>query len=353
MNTSIRPGTVWLDTDGKRIEAHGGSLFFENDTFYWYGENKEYTDGVSDIWTTGIRYYSSKDLYNWNSEGFLIEPNYDDESSLLHPSYRMDRPHIIFNEKTKKYICWLKYSGKEACFVILQANNFKGPYLIIKEHYRPHDKKVGDFDLVVDENKTGHLFFDGNHEGIYHTKLTDDYIDIIGKLTLVQGGFHPPFVREAPAYLSRNQKHYLITSGMTGYTPNLSETIIANNLEGPYKVQGNPHTEDESRSSFNSQISQIFKHPKKKDLYIALADRWLSKPIIDAKRSKAIENFVASRFDKEKYQSTTEDSEIFKSIPRLENVNTSCANYVWLPLRFDGDKVYINWVNEWKIEDYN
>ena len=32
--------------------------------------------------------------------------------------------------------------------------------------------------------------------------------------------------------------------------------------------------------------------------------------------------------------------------------NTSIANYVWLPLRFDGDKVYIDWLDEWRIEDY-
>lgn len=32
--------------------------------------------------------------------------------------------------------------------------------------------------------------------------------------------------------------------------------------------------------------------------------------------------------------------------------NTSIADYVWLPLRFDGDMVYIDWHNEWRIENY-
>jgi hypothetical protein len=30
MYQSIRPGQEWLDTNGKRIEAHGGNIFFEN-----------------------------------------------------------------------------------------------------------------------------------------------------------------------------------------------------------------------------------------------------------------------------------------------------------------------------------
>lgn len=32
--------------------------------------------------------------------------------------------------------------------------------------------------------------------------------------------------------------------------------------------------------------------------------------------------------------------------------NTSIADYVWLPLRFEGDMVYIDWKDEWRIEDY-
>lgn len=38
---SIRPGQVWLDTNGNRIQAHGGSIMYLDGTYYWYGENKE------------------------------------------------------------------------------------------------------------------------------------------------------------------------------------------------------------------------------------------------------------------------------------------------------------------------
>lgn len=34
------------------------------------------------------------------------------------------------------------------------------------------------------------------------------------------------------------------------------------------------------------------------------------------------------------------------------NRNTSIADYVWLPLRFEEDMVYIDWHDEWRIEDY-
>ena len=37
MNTQIFPGQPWLDTEGKRIQAHGGSILFEDGVYHWYG----------------------------------------------------------------------------------------------------------------------------------------------------------------------------------------------------------------------------------------------------------------------------------------------------------------------------
>ena len=102
MNNSIKPGQVWLDTEGKRIQAHGGSVICVEDTFYWYGENKENTTGQDKTWHWGVRCYSSKDLYNWKDEGIIIPPNLEDETSPLHPTSMMDRPHIVYNKMTQK-----------------------------------------------------------------------------------------------------------------------------------------------------------------------------------------------------------------------------------------------------------
>ena len=71
---SFHPGQPWLDTNGKRIHAHGGSIFYENGRYYWYGENKEKTTGLDSIWHWGIRCYVSGDLYNWDDLGLIIPP---------------------------------------------------------------------------------------------------------------------------------------------------------------------------------------------------------------------------------------------------------------------------------------
>lgn len=33
----IAPGAVWTDTDGRKIDAHGGGIVKQGDTFYWIG----------------------------------------------------------------------------------------------------------------------------------------------------------------------------------------------------------------------------------------------------------------------------------------------------------------------------
>ena len=69
IHSCFRPGKIWLDTDGKWIHAHGGSILFAEGKYWWYGENKEGVYGYSmgekcPYWHHGVKLYSSTDLYN-------------------------------------------------------------------------------------------------------------------------------------------------------------------------------------------------------------------------------------------------------------------------------------------------
>ena len=101
MQRAFYPGQEWLDTNGKPIQAHGGSILTVNGIHYWYGENKEKTNGKNGIWHWGVRCYRSRDLYNWEDCGLIIPPDETDEQSPLHPASMMDRPHILYNQRTK------------------------------------------------------------------------------------------------------------------------------------------------------------------------------------------------------------------------------------------------------------
>lgn len=347
-NQAIYPGKVWLDTNGNRIQAHGGSIMYIDGVYYWYGENKEKTDGVNGIWHWGAKCYSSTDLYNWEDRGIIIPPEPGDPTSSLHPESCMDRPHIIYNKKTKKYVCWMKIMNKDSfqtqTETVMVANHILGPYTKVKEGLQPLGMNAGDFDLAVAEDGKAYYYFERVHSETICADLTEDYTDVTGYYSTHFPRKHPPYVREATAHFKRKGKHYLITSGTTGYLPNPSEVAVADTWHGPYKVLGNPHVGDESQTSFHSQISCIFKVEGKKDLYIACADRWLPQNM--DKEYPIYEEMFNSIYSEEEKEFD------FSRMGEEPVQNTSIADYVWLPLRFDGDMVYIDWKDEWRIEDY-
>ena len=317
------------------------------------------TDGKNGIWTWGVRCYRSKDLYNWEDCGLIIQPEPDDEESPLNPyTAMMDRPHIIYNRFTKEFVCWMKVMRLDGTQTetVMAADHILGPYTLVRKNLRPLGMDAGDFDLAVAPDGKAYYFFERVHSETICADLTDDYTDVTGYYSTHFPHPNPPFVREATAHFQRNGKHYLITSGTTGYLPNPSEVAVASTWHGPYLVLGNPHPDDISQTSYHSQISCVFQVPWKKDLYIACADRWIPD------RMNLSYPFYSQAFD---MRFTGREQEIpalaeRMGIPQQDiadiladaSRNTSISRYVWLPMRFDGEMVYIDWKDEWKLSDY-
>ncbi len=357
------PGQPWLDTSGNRIQAHGGSVLYWQGAYYWYGENKEKTDGKSDIWHWGVRCYRSTDLYNWQDCGIIIPPEPENERSSLHPAACMDRPHILYNEQTKKFVCWLKIMNRDGTQTetVLTADELLGPYTKVREGLRPLGMSAGDFDLAKAPDGKAYYFFERVHSETIIADLTPDYTDVTGYYSTHFPHKCPPYVREATAHFVRNFKHYLITSGTSGYFPNPSQVAVADTWHGPYTVLGDPHN-DPSHTSFHSQISSVFKVQGKKDLYIAVADRWLPRQtflnyedyadcfeaMFDPNSGKAVD-WSRAEEKTAAHNRATGEHVIFS--PACKD-NTSIADYVWLPLHFENDRVTIEWRDHWSLEEF-
>lgn len=346
---TIRPGEPWSDTAGNRIQAHGGSIITTEDgRFLWYGENKERTEAGSPIWHWGVRAYLSDDLVTWEDRGLIIPPVLDDPESPLHPEQMMDRPHIIRDPHTGRYVCWLKIMGQTGqASTVLVADDLLGPYRIVRTGLRPLGMNAGDFDLVVDPTDgKGYYVFERVHSELIVADLSDDYTDVTGYYSTHFPQPHPPFVREAPAYFRRGSSHYLITSGTSGYLPNPSEIAVADTYHGPWTVLGDPHPNDPTRTSFRSQISSVFRHPGKKDLYIALGDRW--RPDLSPEQSDR-RDLYARRFSGQ----LDHDAFVAELGDALDTTaETRLADYVWLPLRFDGPIPTIDWRDSWSPDEF-
>jgi hypothetical protein len=364
---SIRPGQLWLDTEGKPIHAHGFQIFVGDDgMYYWYGENKEHTHLGSNVWTWGVRAYRSRDFYNWEDMGLIIEPDTVNPLSPLHYSQTLDRPHILYNKGTRKWVCWIKSMDTDGFFVVLQADRFKGPYTLVRQ-FKPEGFGVGDFDMYADpETGKAYVWFERPHWELICAELTDDYLGTNGTYSEHFVGIRPPFTREAPTHFVLGGRHYLFTSGTTGYVPNPSQVCVFDDYHGEYTDLGCPHINDQYGDSFGSQITSVItiQHLGHQDsplssfhspLYIALADRWLPQYWQTDVPQRTLKNKEKAYLNHQPFDRdfSTPQVKDKTSVKRNKWDTTDSARYVFLPITFDAKgKPVIEWHDEWRIEDY-
>lgn len=329
LNQSFKPGLIWPDNEGKHINAHGGGIIFYNDTYYWFGEYR-LPRSEKDRSHYGVSCYSSKDLLNWKNEGLALKIIID-TASLLGPGCVIERPKVIFNKKTGKFVMWfhheLKGQGYKAALTgVAVSDNITGPYRYIRslrpnagvwplnfpEEYKKAKIKDGDLkswseewkvavreglfvrrdfeggqmarDMTVFVDKDGkayHVHSAEENMTLHFSELTDDYLDFTGRYIRVLPGDS----NEAPAIFYSKGKYFMFTSGTTGWKPNPGRLAVANKIFGEWKPVGNPcrGTEDENKICFGSQSTQILPVDGKKNAFIYMGDRWTPDNLADSR----------------------------------------------------------------------
>ena len=206
LNTEIFPGEVWNDTDGNPINAHGGGILYHEGTYYWYGEYKK-GETILPEWATwecyrtdvtGVSCYSSQDLLNWKFEGIVLPAVKDDPEHDLHPSKVLERPKVIFNQKTRKFVMWAHVESADyskACAGVAVSDSPTGPFTYLGS-FRPNDAMSRDQTVFVDDDGRAYQFYSSeNNATLYISELTDDYLKPSGRFTRNFIGMS----REAPA----------------------------------------------------------------------------------------------------------------------------------------------------------
>lgn len=353
---SIKPGQTWLDTNGKPIQAHGFSVFYNDGVYYWYGENKEFTTQGSKVWTYGIRCYTSTDFYNWDDRGLIIMPDTTDVLSPIHPSQWLDRPHIIYCAKTQKYVAWIKNLGVGAgALTVMQADDFMGPYQLISYGVRPAGYEFGDFDLYVDKvTGKAYVWFERPHWEMICAELNDDFTGVTDKLSHHMEGRIPPLTREAPAHFMHDGRHYLYTSGTSGFYPNESLVTVFDDYQDEYTDLGNPHPDDVTHTSYYSQITDVIKIPGKKDLYVALADRWYSDST-QVEVSQREWARIGKLFAGHKPAPRNTECVGMKDMTSISRNGwdvTCKGTYVWLPITWEDGIPKLYWRDEWSLDEF-
>lgn len=311
----------WQDDEGRIINASDGGVIFADGRYYWYGQAMRPigfgTGGTGgQVTDSGVNMYSSSDLLNWHYEGVCLSVDENDER--LRAPMRFERPKIIYNDKTKKYVLWCHYikspgdhsflpGGGEALVAV--SDRVTGPYRTVNI-LRPIDDggMVRDCTLFKDTDGSAYFIYDRDEtfdlatRCIHIVKLSEDYLSPTDEYIRVGQAYR----REAPAVIFRDGYYYMITSDMTAWEANAAKYFRAKSLLGEWEDMGDPYVGDTEGNSFLSQTTYAFK-VEGEDRYIHMAER----------HNK--ENFLH-------------------------------CSYVWLPIDFDSEKrLFINYREEWSF----
>ena len=359
---SFENARLWPDDKGVHINAHGGGLLFHDGTYYWYGEHK-IAGKAGNAAHVGVHVYSSRDLYNWKDAGVALAVS-DDPASDITKECVLERPKVIFNAKTGKYVMWfhleLKGQGyKAARSGVAVADAPTGPFTYLhserpdagvwpvnvtdeqkaalqtveqmkgrtfsggpNEETPKHSILARDFaggqmardmNLFVDNDQQAyHIFASEENSTLHISLLSDDYQSHAGKyVRLFEHRWN-----EAPALCKRGGRYWLITSGCTGWAPNAARSAVATSIWGPWKelenpcVGVNPLNRLGAEKTFGGQSTFILPVQGKRDAFIAMFDIWKPDNAIDGR-------------------------------------------YVWLPMRFTGEGFTLTWANTWDLSVFD
>jgi hypothetical protein len=319
-HSTFQPGQPWPDTVGTHINAHGYCILKHAGKYYWYGSHKIAGKTESEKNEAGVRCYVSSDLLNWENSGLVFSVTAEGQHPEVADAGILDRPKVIFNPATKKFVMYFKLYppgaaggmvGTEVAYVgVANSSEPLGPFTYQGKFTGAGSPSgSGDFAIFQDDDGAAyHIAVRKPDKLMVLGRLSDDGLRPAGDYTLMEGITRSA---EAPALFRRNGKIYLLASGSTGWDPNPALMFVADQLAGPYQSLGNPchginpHNKLGPEKTFGGQSTFVMPSPWDKDAWIAMFDIWKPKDPIH-------------------------------------------AGYIWLPLHFEGNQPVIRWQNEWQ-----
>lgn len=280
---NFKPGQTWKDTNGAAINAHGGCIQYANGTYYWFGENR---NGGK---CAGISCYSSTDMYNWKKLNLAVTPTgtKTDENRDIASGRTLERPKVIYNEKTGKWVMWIHWENGDdygqAKSAICQADKVEGPYKLV-DVFRPNDRDARDQTLFLDtDGKAYHVYSTNMNSNTNCELLSDDYLTPTDQQNMqLQGRRY-----EAASLFKVGDTYYGLFSGCTGWNANPGRYMWTTDLMGTWNAPADFKASDGStginfcvdnglNNTYQSQSAYVIPVHGRDKCFIYYGDRWNS-----------------------------------------------------------------------------
>ncbi|KAF7719546.1 Galactan 1,3-beta-galactosidase [Penicillium ucsense] len=254
----IVPGATWTaGGTNQHVQAHGGGIIEDNGVYYWIGENK--LDGSA---FQSVNCYSSTNLVEWDFVGELLSRQ---SSGDLGPNRVVERPKVIYNEATRKYVMWMHIDSSsygEAKTGVATSSSVCGKYNYLGS-FQPLGFQSRDMNLFKDDDGSAYLLTEDRPNGLRINRLTDDYTGVASNVYL-----WPDHI-EAPAMFKKDGVYFMFGSQLTATNDNKYST--ATKLSGPWSSWSN--FAPSGTNTYDSQTSFILGVGSN---VMYMGDRWLS-----------------------------------------------------------------------------
>lgn len=269
----------WTDTDGHAINAHGAGVLYHDGVYYLFGEIKQGRTRLvpNQSWEDyrvpagGVSCYSSRDLVHWKNEGVALASVTGDTASDLDTGRVIERPKVIYNARTGKYVMWMHIDHNDYSYAragVAISDRPEGPYRYLGG-VRPNGQMSRDMTVYRDDDGRAYLFYTSeNNNTMQVCLLSDDYLRPTAVYRRILTGQR----REAPAVFKAQGHYYLITSLCSGWDPNAAMYAVADSLLGEWREEGNPCVGADADKTFFSQGTYVL--PLGGDRFLFMADRW-------------------------------------------------------------------------------
>jgi len=283
-------GEPWSDMDGNFINAHGAGILHFGDVYYMFGEIKKGSTRLvpGQNWEDyrvpagGISCYSSRDLIKWKFEGVTLVPKEGDSLSDLDTARVIERPKVIYNSATKKFVMWMHIDKEDYSYArtgVAVSDKPEGPYNYLGS-FQPNGQESRDMTIFKDEDGKAYLIYASEDNNTMHVcRLSDDYLIPANNFTRILINQR----REAPAIFKHEGKYYLITSLCSGWSPNAALYSVADSMTGKWENRGNPCIGPGAETTFEAQSSFVLPLNGDGDSYIFLADKWNKTDLPDSR----------------------------------------------------------------------
>ena len=106
-----------------------------------------------------------------------------DPTSDIHPSMVIERPKVIYNDKTKKFVMWMhidNYNYSKAAAGVAISDSPTGNFQSLHS-LRPGGEESRDMTLFKDEDgKAYHIYSTKGNSTLFFHLLSDDYLTHTG-----------------------------------------------------------------------------------------------------------------------------------------------------------------------------